>query len=111
MGPTATNQKFVLRATMTDIRPREPASRARDRQGSMGSGGALGFWVLGDEDAGDPDSWVSKGGEGGCGPRFLRPLSSRKGSRQAVDKATSVSPSSVPGNSPLSHTPSLPGSH
>lgn len=87
MGPMATNQKFVLRATTTHIRPREPASSARDRQGSMGTGGALGFRVLGDEDAGDPDSWVSEGGGGGCAPGLLGPLSSRKGSRQAGEAA------------------------
>lgn len=36
MGPWATNQKFVLRATKRDTRPRELVRRARDRQGSMG---------------------------------------------------------------------------
>lgn len=51
----ATIQKSVLRAIRVEIRPREPASRARDRQGSMDT--ALGFHFLGDEDTDNPDYW------------------------------------------------------
>lgn len=43
--PMATIQKSVLRAISVEVRPREPVSRARDRQGSMDT--ALGFHFLG----------------------------------------------------------------
>lgn len=65
MGPMASNQKSVLKATRIAIRPREPASRASDRQGSMRV--SVGFWVLEVEEAGDPGLWVSERG-GSCAP-------------------------------------------
>lgn len=70
----ATNQKSVLRATREAIRPREPASRASDRQGSMGR--VLGFCVPDDEKVTDPGCRL--GERRSCAPKLRGPLSSRR---------------------------------
>lgn len=44
LGPVATIQKSVLRAIREEVRPKRPASRARERQGSMDT--ALAFYFL-----------------------------------------------------------------
>lgn len=64
----ATIQKSVVRAIREEVRPREPANRARDRQGSMDT--ALGFHFLGDKDTDDPDCWLLEK-EKGHAPEFL----------------------------------------
>lgn len=62
MGPVATIQKSVLRAIREEVRPRKPASRARDRQGSMDT--ALGFYFLWGKGTDNPAYWVLEKGEG-----------------------------------------------